>query len=190
MPRPEDPPTREQCLALMEAHGMRPNIRAHSLEVCRIALAVGRAVAARGVAMNLPLIEAGALLHDITKTRSLETRENHAETGRALLESLGFPETGAIVGEHVIPPDPGNRLTPSEIVAYSDKRVLHDRKVSLDERFVYLLETYGKMPNASQYFAGMRRRMEAIEEKIERLAQRTSDDIIETRRSRQPSTTR
>ena len=36
--------------------------------------------------------------------------------------------------------------TGTEIVNYADKRVLHDRVVSLDERMVYILDRYGLRP--------------------------------------------
>jgi len=173
-----DPPTRDHCLELMDRFDMKPNIRAHSITVCNIALAIGEAVRARGVDVDLPLVEAGALLHDITKTRSLKTREDHAQTGRVLLEELGFPRTGEIVGQHNLPKAPPDRLTPAEIVSYSDKRVVHDRPVTLDDRFAYLLQTYGEIPNAARFFAVIRRRMEAIERKIERVAGVSVDDIV------------
>ena len=49
-------------------------------------------------------VMAGALLHDITKTKSIQTRENHALTGQELLENLGYARIGKIVGCHVLMP--------------------------------------------------------------------------------------
>ncbi|MDJ0765031.1 MAG: HDIG domain-containing protein [Myxococcota bacterium] len=165
----QDPPSRTQCLALIEKYGMLPNIRAHSLKVCEVSLAIARAVVAAGFDVDCQLVEAGALLHDITKTRGLETRENHARTGYELLLALGYPQTAAIVQEHIIPEDRGDNLTPAEIVAYADKRVLHDRIVSIEERFDYLRDTYGKFPEAKKYYAMMLRRMRAIESVVEQI---------------------
>jgi putative nucleotidyltransferase with HDIG domain len=162
-----DPPSRDACLDLMERYGMLPHIRDHSMAVCRVSMAIGRALASAGEPIDLELLEAAALLHDITKTRSLETREDHAETGEALLVELGCPRTGKVVGEHIVPVDRGDRLTEAEIVAYADKRVVHDRIVGLDERFEYLKDTYGRFPEAMAYFDEMRLRMERIEALVE-----------------------
>ena len=75
--------------------------------------------------------------------------------------------TGEVVGEHVIPMERGDLLTPAEIVAYSDKRVLHDKVVSLEERFGYLKKRYRGFPKAPMFFAKMRQKMKKIERLIE-----------------------
>ena len=97
-----DPPTKTQCLALIAEYGMLPNIKEHSLKVCEVSLAIADALLAKEQPIDRQLVEAGALLHDITKTKSLETRENHALTGARLLVSLGFPLTAQVVKEHII----------------------------------------------------------------------------------------
>ena len=167
-----DPPSPEYCLTLIDRYRMLPNIRAHSLKVRDVSLIIADAVQRAGGHMDRALVEAGALLHDITKTRSISTRENHAQTGQALLTELGFPKTGRVVGEHIIPDDRGDRLTAAEIVAYADKRVLHDSVVELEERFVYLKKRYGDFPRALEYYAKMRARMLHIEDIVAAIIKR------------------
>jgi len=88
---------------------------------------------------------AAALLHDITKTRALETRERHDESGGILLRELGFARIGEIVEQHVILLDfnPQEKLDEREILYYADKRVMHDQIVSLAERVEDLILRYG-----------------------------------------------
>jgi uncharacterized protein len=131
-------------MRIMSDMGMLENIIAHSLKVCRVSLLLtdrlGRSK------LNRELIRAAALLHDITKTRSFRTDEDHAETGARLLVDLGYPEVARIVGQHVRLNRYGlssSALTDAELVNYSDKRVLHDRIVPLSERMGYILEKYG-----------------------------------------------
>ena len=103
---------------------------------------------AAGLVLNPSLVRAAAMLHDITKTRSFSTRENHAATGADLLGRRGYPEVGDIVGQHVTL-DHYPKVAPpveAEIVNYADKRVLHDRIVSLEDRMDYILERYGDRP--------------------------------------------
>jgi hypothetical protein len=88
------------------------------------------------------------LLHDITKNRSFETAENHALTGGQQLADMGYPEIGNLVRQHVRLDNYSDPKDISEavIVNYADKRVLHDRIVSLDERMRYIQERYGTQP--------------------------------------------
>lgn len=159
-------PDRKSCIELMDRHAMLPHIRAHSLAVCDVACRLTQALMRHNPKYDLAEIEAAALLHDITKTRSLYTGENHARTGAALLEDLGYSRIAQIVRAHILPPDSGNGISPEEIVSYADKRVLHDTIVCLDERFTYLVARYGKDAAALDRIDSARRRARNIEEKI------------------------
>jgi uncharacterized protein len=172
-------PSRQECLRLMEAYDMLPNIKEHSITVCRFALALAQAANQAGSTFNLAAIEAAALLHDITKTRSLETDENHARTGADLLQELGYAPIAGMVLEHVTPADHGGGdITAGELISYADKRVLHDRIVSLDERFSYLYERYGRDELAVQRINRGRIRTRQIEDKLRALLNGSAQAII------------
>ncbi len=171
-------PGRDACLELMEAQGMLPNIKAHSLAVCSYALGLAQAVNACGCSFDLAAIEAAALLHDITKTRSLETGENHARTGADLLRELGFAPIAGMVQGHVIPERNGAGLTGEELLSYADKRVLHDRVVSLEERFSYLYERYGRSEETIERIGRARLRTQEIEDKLRALLGSAAGDLI------------
>ena len=127
---------------------MMKHIVRHSLQVCRVAELLVQHLGKNGRTLNRDLVQAAALLHDITKTRSLTTGEKHSESGCDLLVDRGYAEVGDIVRQHVKLDTYFDSDTPSEaeIVNYADKRVLHDRIVSLDERMTYILERYGVTP--------------------------------------------
>lgn len=151
----------------MSDMGMLENIIAHSLKVCRVSLLLTDRLGLPG--LNRELIRAAALLHDITKTRSFRTVEDHADTGARLLADLGYPEVARIVGQHVRL----NRyaltspaLTNAEIVNYSDKRVLHDRIVPLSARMGYILEKYGSGPEQKRKILLLWEKTEKLEERI------------------------
>ncbi len=119
-----------------------------AMQVCRVATFLAAHLDAARIVFNHDLIRAAALLHDITKTRSFKTEENHALTGGQFLAEQGYPEVGELVRQHVRLdeyPDPV-RLGEAEIINYADKRVLHDRIVGLDKRLDYILQKYGKLP--------------------------------------------
>jgi uncharacterized protein len=160
-------PSPEECDELMAKYSMLPNIVAHSRQVMRVSLAITDNVK-KGVAINRDMIIAAALLHDITKTRSLKTREPHDQSGGELLRDLGFVSIGEIVKQHVIlfDFDPKARLKESEIINYADKRVMHDRIVSLAERVQDLIQRYGATEEIKYRIQQNEIQVIAIENKI------------------------
>jgi HD superfamily phosphodiesterase len=122
----------------------------------------------KGVAINRDMIIAAALLHDITKTRSLKTREPHDQSGGELLRELGFVSISEIVKQHVIlfDFDPKGRFKESEIINYADKRVMHDRIVSLTERVQDLIQRYGATEEIRNWIQQNEIQVIAIEKKI------------------------
>lgn len=141
---PDRIPTLEECYELMAKYSMLPNIIVHSEQVMRVSLLITDNLK-DGMFINKNLVTAASLLHDITKTRALKTREHHDQSGFELLRKLGFASTGEIVGQHVSISnfDPRGKLEEREIVNYADKRVMHDKIVSLEVRVQDLLERYG-----------------------------------------------
>lgn len=139
-------PGRALCLSLLDDMDMPEHILAHSDLVCKVALLITDGLGMAGVELNRPLVNASALLHDITKPRSFTTGENHSRTGGEYLTGLGFPEVGDIVRQHVILDAyfAAEHPNEAEVVNYADKRVLHDKIVSLDERMQYILQRYAK----------------------------------------------
>lgn len=145
-------PDREQCLLLMDKYSMLDNIRAHSKMVALVAEQIHDLLSSSINSSLLPdkkLVVAGALLHDIAKTRCISEGCRHAEIGAHLCFDEGLPEIAEIVSEHVILSDPDPRrwhkghFLAKELVYYADKRVKHDQIVSLDDRLEYIIQRYG-----------------------------------------------
>ncbi len=120
---------------------MPEHILHHSLMVREVAMSIGHSLAEQGHQLNLDLVSVAAVLHDICKIDQINSGEDHARLGAELLNAHGYPEVGAIIGEHVKLKD--FRVNESLVIYYADKRVMHDRVVSLDRRFEDLLERYG-----------------------------------------------
>ncbi len=158
------------CLALMDEYGMLANIRRHSLLVAQVAETLVGGLRPPADQIDAGLVRAGALLHDIAKTRCLDGTCRHAEEGQLICEAHGYEEIGIIVREHVIlstflPDDYRRGHFPArEIVYYADKRVRHDRVVSLDERLEYIIERYsGNSPVIEQRIRDNFRRCRELE---------------------------
>ncbi len=161
-------PTGEQCYRLICDMKMMDHIVVHSMQVCRVATFLADHLNAQQNRLNYHLIRAAALLHDITKTRSFKTKENHALTGGQFLAKTGYPEVGELVRQHVrldVYPNPVV-LGEAEIISYADKRVLHDKVVSLDERMDYILGKYGKLSEQQKRIRWLWRKTRDLEDKI------------------------
>lgn len=125
---------------------MMDHIVAHSMQVCRVATYLTDYLVGQHTHLNAKMIRSAALLHDITKTRSFNTGEDHALTGGQFLTDRGYPEVGDLVRQHVVLDEYSDTKIPveAEIINYADKRVLHDEIVDLDARLDYILERYAK----------------------------------------------
>jgi uncharacterized protein len=139
-------PTRSQCRVLMAQVEMPKHIQEHSSVVAQIAVYLGRLLNQNSGRLNLELLEAGALLHDIAKAPTLASGERHEDVGARMLEGWGYVLLAPIVREHVILDRAalGRPLTESLLVNYADKRVKHDQVVSLKDRFSDLIGRYAR----------------------------------------------
>jgi putative nucleotidyltransferase with HDIG domain len=162
-------PLFEKCISLMDEYKMPEHIRAHSFLVARIAHLIARDLADAGLELSVQHVTAAALLHDIGKTLSLESGGDHSEIGRQICVHHQLHQVADTVGEHVRLRswDPQGTYSEKEIVYYADKRVNHDRIVSLDERLFYILTRYGKnRPAMCQAIRRNFERCRVIEKKL------------------------
>lgn len=182
-------PTREECLRLMEKFGMLDHIINHSIEVTKVALCISTELNKKGQGLDLGLVEAASLLHDLAKTECLKTKEDHAAAGAQLLKEMGYERVGEVVAEHIQLSEGKQCLSISEeeVVNYADKRVRHDRIVSLEERFSDLRDRYGK----GKWVLGQLERLEkatlAVENKIFSILETNPNDLESLRWERCPS---
>ena len=161
-------PSKNSCYRIIREMKTLAHIVDHSRQVCRVAVFLADHMISDRIRLNRDLVHAAALLHDITKTRSFKTKENHAVTGAQILCERGYPEVGSIVKQHVRLDNyfSGDGPNEAEIVNYADKRVLHDKIVSLPERMNYILERYGREIDGQQRIRWLWQKTEALEEKL------------------------
>jgi putative nucleotidyltransferase with HDIG domain len=149
---------------------MLPHIVRHSKLVTDVAMLIAHKLNSAGQHLDLALVEAGALLHDITKTTCIKTKENHARTGSELLTSLGYPAVANIVRQHICldsgSSDP-NAVSEVEVINYADKRVKHEEVVDIEERFRDVLNRYvKKLPGLQARFEEVQLETQLLEQKI------------------------
>ncbi|MBW2708997.1 MAG: HD domain-containing protein [Deltaproteobacteria bacterium] len=139
-------PSIGECYHFMDKYHMLAHIKAHSVVVARVARMIARGLQEVNPEISVSKTTVGALLHDIGKTPSLNSGRDHAKIGEQICIENGLDEIAPIVAEHVRLRD--YRLhgadSEKEVVFYADKRVNHDRIVTLKEREGYILKRYGR----------------------------------------------
>ncbi len=160
-------PSTKECYELLKKAGVPEHIIRHSERVALISVFLGHWLKEKKTNINIPLLLAGALLHDIKKHESILTGCNHAEAGYEFLKSLGYERVGKIVKNHIyLSVKPFSEITEDELVFYADKRVKHEEIVSLKERFEDLKIRYGKTPQSLDRLNYLEKFSYFVEERI------------------------
>ena len=164
-------PDRDACFAILRDHDVQPHIVAHSVSVERVALYIARLHLDRNGAgdIDLSLVSAGALLHDIAKIPAIHAGVKHSDMGADMMLDLGLFEVAPLVRQHVLLDEYNQNgvVTEAELVNYGDKRVTHDQIVTLDGRFDDLYVRYGsRSPKAMEHVKEIHRRSVDLEKKL------------------------
>jgi len=161
-------PTATNCLQLLEKYNTPEHIILHCQKVWEVARVLGKGMLRQEYPLDMALLQASCLLHDIGKYPSILNRSRfHDLHGERILEQEGFPHVANIVGQHVIlRSQRGDPIREEHVLFYADKRVVHDEVVSLEDRFVYLFDTYAKTPEAADRLMAMKEDTMRLERQI------------------------
>lgn len=138
-------PSKEQALQFLHDRGCSKNVISHCKTVADLAVEIGEACREKGIDVDLQLVEIGALLHDIGRTKTHSV--HHAVAGAEIAESLGLPDQIiSIIKRHVgggIPAKTAERLgwpkgiyiprtMEEKIVSYADKLIEGAHRVPIE----------------------------------------------------------
>jgi len=144
-------PNRDECLDILKQTGCSEDVIKHCLVVTDIALAIANKI----TEVDIGLVEAGGLLHDIGRSRTHEI--GHAFSGADLARELSLPEElTLIIEKHIaagIPPETASELglpprdyipgsLEEKIVAHADNLVEGHTRVDI-ERSIDILKGRG-----------------------------------------------
>jgi putative nucleotidyltransferase with HDIG domain len=138
-----DIPTRAECETILFAQSVAPSQVRHSRRVAEVAERIALALERSGLLLNVELVKAGALLHDLAKGQP-----NHAAVGAEFLRSMDFPRVATVVGAHTNLDFLGGQLDECAIVYLADKLVRGDNVVTLEWRFQPALTRFSDNPPA------------------------------------------
>ncbi len=93
-------PTREQAIQLLRENGCSGQVVRHCMAVAKLALETSRVLKKKGHKVDLKLVESGALLHDIGRSRTHSV--HHAVVGAEMARGAGLPTSIiSIIERHV-----------------------------------------------------------------------------------------
>lgn len=126
-----DIPSYEQCLEIQNFFNMNDNINAHCSKVCEIAQGIGKQFMDKGINVNMKLIIAASLLHDIAKGI-----KHHDKVGAKFMKEMGFYDVSDIILNHMSLNDPIVKEPYEKYIVYlADKLVKGDSYVGVNNRF-------------------------------------------------------
>jgi CTP:molybdopterin cytidylyltransferase MocA/HD superfamily phosphohydrolase YqeK len=157
-----DVPTEAECNVIMNViYPMPQSVRGHCVKVAEVAIAIGCRLQRCGEKVDLAMIRAAALLHDLAKGMP-----DHEKEAKRMLHDLGFGKVGDLVADHTDLRNANNQTSIEEKIVYlADKFVEDDNVVSLDKRFRTRNRRFAITPEIEAKI--LQRKARAIEVKCE-----------------------
>jgi uncharacterized protein len=158
-------PSRDEALNLLHKVGCPKHVLEHVTFVSQLALEIVSKCQCNGVSVNKDLVEIGALLHDIGRSKTHDIR--HAVVGAHIAQENSLPESLVrIIENHVgagIPREEAEKLglpardylqtsLEEKIVAYADKVTKGIRRMSFEEAARDLASSLGANHPAIERF--------------------------------------
>lgn len=169
-------PSYEECFRILKEYGTPPNVIGHCKAVAHTSLVIGRRLRALGKDLDLDLIQAAGLLHDVARVKP-----SHDKVGSVLLGEMGYPEVGEIIRVHMRYPEfnkPEN-FNETDIVCLGDRLCRDDEYVGLDERMAYIMHKFRDNREAVERIKEHMVEVRAAVCELEEYMGHTIDDLME-----------
>lgn len=138
---PAAAPDDEEIQALWTRYETPERVIAHCRAVAHQAAELGKRLNEAGYQLDLSVISAAALLHDLMKGKP-----RHAEAGAAALEKEGYLQAADVIRQHHELRQV--QIDEAAVVFLADKWFRGEQRVSLEERFKTSRERFADQPEA------------------------------------------
>jgi molybdenum cofactor cytidylyltransferase len=152
----KDIPSNAECEAILARLQVPDDIQRHCRQVARTGCELTARLNREGMTLDMDLIGAAALLHDVARSRPF-----HAKVGGRFLRRLGYGCVAQVVECHMdYDFTAGAEPDEAAILYLADKLTSREHAVSLTERFASALTRYGEGHPAA---SGIRCRLETAQ---------------------------
>jgi uncharacterized protein len=153
----EELPSPQMALKLLSQNGCSSRVIAHGKAVAVLAVQIAEACKKKGLNVDIKLVEVGALLHDIGRSKTHGV--DHVIRGAEIARSLNLPESVVSIIEHHagggITVDEAKKLgwpiksylpntLEEKIVTYADKLIEELRRVPVEQTIKKLSRELGE----------------------------------------------
>ena len=166
-------PDRQECNALLQLAGTPQSVVRHERMVAQVALTIALELKQAGYAVNLHLLQAACLLHDIAKKHP-----NHEILGARWLFEHGFPEVAELVALHKDLRRPSKELAEAELLYLADKMVSGETFLPLNVRMQRIKES---LPQGNSGRDNTKRRIERaieVQKQVEKIVGKPLSEIL------------
>ncbi len=156
-------PTRKECFDILARYNVPRHIVNHSTAVAKLAVFLAQTLRDKGIDINIELVERACLLHDVmrvcdftesgfekferdlSKDDKIKWQKLQAKYGNTVHEEAAYdilrakyPQVASVIKKHrymsLLDRADKPTMWEEKIVYYADKRVMHERIVSVKER--------------------------------------------------------
>jgi len=170
-------PTKNECEQLLERYDTPQHVRGHCRAVAETAYTVAEALNEKGFDLDLELIMAAGMLHDIVRTQ-----DKHWEGGADIAEKLGYAAVADIIRVHMhySPFSDIDKVTETDMVCLGDRLVKEDRYVGIDARIQYIIDKAVRNghPEAEPFILEKKKDTERFIEQIEKIIGKSIDSLM------------
>lgn len=132
-----DIPSIQECMVILtKKFSIGGDLLAHSIKVAQVAVQLAQALNAAECGINLKLVAAAALLHDLAKGK-----RDHASVAAGILTEMGYPAVASVVAAHMaVGVLDEQTIGEQDVVCLADRVVHGNQVVRLEERYRKKLE--------------------------------------------------
>lgn len=129
-------PTIEECKALWNKYETPLHIRKHCMAVAMVAHAIGTELVRNGADLDLDLIMAAGMCHDVVRLI-----DRHDLEGARVMREHGYNQEADIIQVHMLYGkfSPLKFVTETDLVCLGDRTVKENTYVGIEERYEYII---------------------------------------------------
>lgn len=129
-------PTIEECQALWNQYETPLHIRKHCSAVAQVAYAIGSELNKHGANLNLELILAAGMCHDVVRLT-----DRHDLEGARVMREHGYNQEADIIQVHMLYGkfSPVKFVDETDMVCLGDRTVIENKYVGIEPRYEYII---------------------------------------------------
>ena len=141
-------PDYEECLKMLRDYPTPEHVIGHCRAVAYTAKAIGQALNEHGYDLDLDLIFAAGMLHDIARVE-----EHHDHVGAEYLRSMGYDAIADIVEVHMRYPEFNDveHINETDLVCLGDRVCKFDTYAGVEDRMEYIIDKHGRTPEVEHH---------------------------------------